>query len=283
MTITVFLAVILAAFLHASWNALVRGGQDRTTAMAAVMLGQALFGAACLPVLPFPAAESWPWLLSSVVLHLGYQFFLLEAYKTGGLSEVYPLARGTAPLVVAAVSVGALGVVLSTTEWMGILLISCGLVSLVIVGAGGVYKLPGRATVMALCTSLFIAAYSIVDGMGARVSDSPVAYFGWLALIDTVIFLPLLAIWKPQEVRAVPRAWRVVLIGGFASFAAYALVVWAFTQAPIATVAALRETSILFALAIGVGVLGERLDARRILAAMLTLAGAILLRLGKSP
>lgn len=282
MTLGVFAAVILAAFLHAAWNAIVRSGQDRTTSMAAVVLGQAVLGAMCLPFLPLPMVESWPWLAAGVGLHLGYQLFLIEAYKTGGLSEVYPLARGAAPLIVAGVSVVFLGTMVSPAEWTGIAFISCGLASLVIVGAGGVYKLPARATVMALGASLFIAAYSIVDGMGARVSGSPVAFFGWLTLINACVFFALVPLRKPAEIRAVPAAWRVVLVGGFASFAAYALVVWAFTQAPIATVAALRETSILFAIAIGVGVLGERLDCKRIAASMLTLAGAALLRIGRS-
>lgn len=282
MSLTVFLAVLAAAFLHAAWNAIVRGGRDRTTSMAAVVLGQAVIGAICLPFLPLPAAESWPWLGAGVLLHLGYQLFLIEAYKTGGLSEVYPLARGAAPLIVAGVSVLVLGTVLSVAEWVGIVFISCGLASLVIVGAGGVYKLPARATLMALGASVFIAAYSIIDGLGARVSGSPVAFFGWLTLINAGVFFALVPLWKPREIRAVPAAWRVMLVGGFASFAAYALVVWAFTQAPIATVAALRETSILFAIAIGVGVLNERLDAKRIAASMLTLGGAILLRIGRS-
>lgn len=250
--------------------------------MAAVVLGQALLGALCLPFLAVPAVESWPWIAASVVLHLGYQLFLIEAYRTGGLSEVYPLARGAAPLMVAAVSVLFLGTALSGMEWGGILLISTGLASLVIVNSSGVFKLPGRATAMALCASVFIAAYSLVDGLGARVSGSAVAFFGWVTVINALVFFCLVPLWRPAAMRAVPAAWRVVLIGGGASFCAYALVVWAFTQAPIATVAALRETSILFAIAIGVGVMGERLDLKRILAAMFTITGAVLLRLGKS-
>ncbi|MEM7189784.1 MAG: DMT family transporter [Pseudomonadota bacterium] len=282
MTLTVFLVVLLAALLHATWNALVRSAVDPTTSMAAVVLGQAIFGALCLPIFPPPAPESWSLLAVGVALHLGYQFLLIEAYKTGGLSEVYPLARGSAPLLVAVVSVLFLGVTLSVLELAGVVLISCGLVSLVVVGAGGLYKLPAPATVMALCTGAFIASYSLIDGYGAQLSVSPVAFFAWLAVINTAALFAIVPLWNPAAIRAVPAAWRVVLIGGFASFTAYALVVWAFTQAPIATVTALRETSILFAIAIGVVFLNEKLDVRRVLAAFLTLVGAAALRLGRT-
>ncbi len=282
MTLTVFSAVIFAALLHAGWNALVRGGRDKTTSMAAVVAGQALFGGCLAAVLPLPAPESWPWIASGVILHIGYQFFLSAAYSTGELSEVYPLARGTAPLLVAITSVTILGITLGPFEWMGVILISCGLASLVIVRSNGRFQLPARGTLMALGASVFIAAYSLNDGFGARLSDAPVAFFGWLALINGVVYTSILPFWRPDALRALPGAWPVVVIGGGASFAAYALVVWAFTQAPIATVSALRETSILFALAIGVGLMGEKVNLRRLVAIFLTLLGAIALRLGKS-
>lgn len=280
MTTPVFLAVLLAALLHAAWNAAVRGGADKTVSMAAVVLGQGAIGATCLPFLDLPAAPSWPWIASGVVLHLGYQHFLLAAYRAGGLSEVYPLARGTAPLIVTAVSVGVLGVALDAVELAGIVLICGGIASVVLVRTNGAFRLPGRATVMALCTSAFIAAYTINDGLGARLSDAPVAFFGWQTLFTAIAFFAILPFWRPAAIRALPRAGLTILLGGGASFAAYALVVWAFTQAPIATVAALRETSIVFAVILGVVLLGERLALRRVVSAFLTLAGAALLRLG---
>lgn len=281
MTPAVFAAVLLAALLHAAWNAIVRGGRDRATAMAAVVLGQALLGAALLPVLPMPAPESWFWIASGVALHLGHQLFLVAAYRTGGLSEVYPLARGAGPLIVAAVSVALLGVTLTGLEMAGIALISCGLTSLVVMRTEGRMRRPSRATGMALAASAFIAGYTLNDGLGARASGAPVAFFAWLTVLNAVAFFAVLPFWRPAALRGLRSSGTAIVVGGGASFAAYALIVWAFTQAPIAVVAALRETSILFALAIGVGVLGERADLRRLASATLTLWGVVLLRLGR--
>ncbi|MEM7489037.1 MAG: DMT family transporter [Pseudomonadota bacterium] len=282
MSLVVFGAVLLAAFLHAAWNAAVRSGADKTTAMAAVVLGQGALGGVLLPFLPLPSQESWPWILSGVVLHLGYQLFLVAAYRTGELSEVYPLARGAAPLLVAGASVTVLGTTLSGLEWAGIILISLGVASVVLVRASGRLSAPSRSTVMALVASVFIAAYSLNDGLGARLSNAPVAFFGWLTLLNAVAFFAILPFWRPLTFRAIPRCLPTITLGGGASFTAYALVVWAFTEAPIALVTALRETSILFALAIGIGLMGERLDLRRVASAFLTLSGAVLLRLGRS-
>ena len=283
MSVGVFLAVLFAAFLHAAWNAAVRSEADRAVGMAAVVLGQAISGLACMAFLPAPDAASWPWIVLGAALHLGYQLFLVAAYRIGDLSAVYPLARGLAPLLVAGASTAFLGADLGTAGWAGVVLISCGLASLVIVRADGRHVRPSRSTAMALGAGVFIAAYTLADGVGARISGAPVAFFGWLTVLNAAAFFAILPLWRPGALGAVPAAWRTVLGGGGASFAAYAIAVWAFTQAPIALVAALRETSILFALAIGVLVLKERLDLRRVAAACLTLLGAIALRAGRAP
>jgi len=278
MSMTVFLAVIAAALLHAVWNALVKATPDKHVGMTAVVIGHLPIALAALAILPWPARESWPWLGVGVLLHVGYQLFLLSAYRFGDLTQVYPIARGSAPLAVAFVSVAFLGVTLLPMEIAAILVITCGIMSLALVRHHDGLR-NGRAAALALATGGFIAAYSLVDGTGALASGSPVAYFAWNCIGNAAVFISLMAVIQPGVVSAVPRAgMRTLLLGGSASFIAYALVVWAFTQAPIALVSALRETSIIFALLIGVVLMGERLNLAKVASTTLTLLGAILLR-----
>lgn len=280
MSLAIFLSVLGAAALHALWNAVVKGGRDKGVAMAAVVIGQGACGAALLPFVPAPAAESWGLLALSVALHVGYQVFLLQAYKRGDLTQVYPIARGSAPILVAAVSVGFLGVELSLGETAGILAISLGLASLVLVRQSDGLRNPAAAG-LALATGCFIAAYSLADGFGARQAGTAVGFYGWVSLLNAVVFAGFAAVARPRLLRGLPGAWRTVAVGGGASFAAYAIVVHAFTQAPIALVTALRETSIVFALLIGVVFLRERLDLAKLVSTMITLTGAALLRVSK--
>ena len=282
MELTVFLAVILAAMLHATWNAMVKGDGDKHLAMAGVVIGQGVFAAPVLAFVPAPDPSSYPMIAAGIALHLGYQFFLLAAYRVGDLTQVYPLARGSAPLIVAGISVMFLGVVLEAIQIGAILLIGLGIISLALVRRvdGGANR---KAAGFALATGCFIASYSLVDGLGARQAGSALGYYSWVAIGNGLIFVAFTAFSRMGTLRSVPRkGLRVLLIGGGASYAAYALVVWSFTQAPIALVTALRETSIIFALLIGVFVLRERLDLAKVLSTFLTLIGAILLRVGRS-
>ena len=284
MSLPVFAAVILAALLHAVWNALVKGGGDKHGAMAAVVIGHAPLALAVAAVAPAPDAAALPFVAGSVALHLGYQVFLVAAYRIGDLTQVYPLARGAAPLIVALVSVGALGVVLSPAEVIAIAAIGAGIMSLALVRRADGLRNP-RAAGAALATGGFIAAYSLVDGWGARLSGSPLGYWTWTALANAIVFGCWTMFVRPDLIRGAPRnraLLRVGLIGGSASFVAYALVIWAFTQAPIPLVTALRETSIVFALGIGVVFLRERLDLARVASVVMTLFGVVLLRLGRS-
>lgn len=278
----VFLAVIGAAFLHASWNSLVKGGADKTLSMAAVVIGHMPIALAALPFAPLPAAESLPYLVVGMVLHFGYQLFLLRSYELGDLTQVYPIARGSAPLIVALFSVLVLGVRLSGLELMAILIIASGILSLTLVRqSDGLQN--RRAAFVALITGLFIASYSIVDGLGARLAGTSLGFFCWLALGNGLMMIAFLALRSPSTLIALPKRGLVTLaVGGSASFIAYALVTWAFTQAPIAFVTALRETSIVFALLIGVFFLKERLSLLKLLSIMTTLLGAILLRYANS-
>ncbi len=282
MSTTVFLAVIAAALLHAVWNALVKGSVDKKVTMGAVVLGHMPLAAVALPLVPWPALESLPYLGAGIALHLSYQLFLMNAYRFGDLTQVYPIARGSAPLIVAVVSVAFLSVHLSAMELLAIAVIGSGILSLSLVRrADGLRN--GKAAILALATGCFIAAYSLVDGYGARLAGTALGFYGWLTIGNGLAMALYLAISAPGVLGQIAsQGRRVFLIGGSASYAAYALVIWAFTQAPIALVTALRETSIVFALLIGVFFLKERLDLVKLISTMTTLLGAALLRFAKS-
>jgi len=281
MTPAVFAIVLFAAALHATWNALVKGGSDKAAAMTAVVLGQGACGLVLLPFVPWPAAESLPYLAASVALHLGYNVFLIQAYKAGDFTQVYPIARGASPLLVVLGTTAFYGATLTTGELAAVLMISVGIASTSLARrADGLFQ--PHAAGLALLTGTFIAGYSIADGHGARLAGTAIGYIGWLMVLDGLAFLVAGAFLNNGLIaRAVARPMNIT-IGGGASFLAYFLVVWAFTQAPIALVTALRETSIVFALLIGVGVLGERLRLAHVGSIALTLGGAILLRLNRS-
>lgn len=282
MTATVFVAVLGAAALHATWNAMVKGGADKLLSMAGVTIGHVPIALLCLLVVPLPAAEALPWMAAGMLLHFGYQMFLINSYRIGDLTQVYPIARGSAPLIVAAISVLLLGVDLAPAELAGVVVIGAGIVSLGLVRrADGLRN--GRAAVLALVTGMFIAGYSLVDGTGARAAGTGVGYYAWLAIGNALMMAVYVAWRSPGTLRRLfqPAGRRVFWIGGTASYVAYAIVTWAFTEAPIALVAALRETSIVFALVIGVTVLREPLSLAKLASTMTTLLGAMLLRFAR--
>ncbi len=281
MDITVFGIVMLAALLHATWNAIVKNGNDKTFGMTAVVIGQALVALPALAFVPSPDFVSWPYLAFGVLLHIGYQSFLLRAYKTGEFTQVYPIARGTAPIIVAVVSVVVLGAVFSPIQIAAISTIGAGIVSLCLVRANDGLRDTG-VIANSLITACFIAGYSLVDGYGARQAGTSVGFYAWEAILNTLIFVPVIAFSNPGMVLKIARNGKfITLFGGGASFLAYALVVWSFTQAPIALVTALRETSIVFALFIGVFFLKEKLDVRKVISTFVTVFGAALLKLAR--
>lgn len=279
MSLTVFLAVIGAALLHATWNALLKGGSDKTLGMVAVSVGHIPVAVVSLFFVPMPAPESYPYILAGTLLHLGYQVFLLNSYRIGDLTQVYPIARGSAPLIVALVSVAGLGVAFEGVEILAILVIVAGIMSVGLIRQSDGGR-NGKAALLALITGTFIAGYSLVDGLGARVAGTSLGYFSWVAIGTAILMVAYTRVAAPGTLRALPGPGRrMFLIGGSASFIAYAIVTWAFTQAPIALVTALRETSIAFALLIGVVVLKERLTRPKLLATGAIVIGAMLLRL----
>jgi len=268
--------------MHAVWNTLAKNGTDKHLSMTAVVLGHAPLAIATLPFVPIPNIASWPYLATGVGLHIGYQILLLNAYRLGDLTQVYPIARGTAPLLVAGVSTVFLGVKLQINEIIAVLTIAIGILSLGLVRQrDGLRNI--NASLLAFLTGCFIGSYSLVDGMGARLAGTVLGYFGWLTIGNVILFAAYIAITRPGTLLLVPlQAKQTFIVGGFASYVAYVLVIWAFTQAPIALVTALRETSIVFALAFGVWFLNEKLDLAKVLSTFVTLLGAALLRLSKS-
>ena len=266
MSFEVTLAVLLAALLHASWNAMIKGGSDVLLDTATIVAGAGLIGIPFLLVVPLPAPASWPYIFGSIITHLAYYFLMVNAYRTGELSLVYPLMRGVAPLITAVLGILWLRELPAPISWLGMLLISVGVIALALRPTGNAPLLAGhgRAVRFALANAAVIATYTIIDGTGARLAGDPWAYIVWLFVLDSIPFsIYMLATRKRAFVEAlVERRWHG-LIGGALSAGAYAISVWAMTKAPVALVASLRETSVLFATLIGARLLREKLTARR--------------------
>jgi len=281
LSLTVFLAVLTAAALHAAWNAAVKSSEDKLIGMLAIVIGHMVPSAIAMIFFAFPSWESMPYFLAGMAFHIGYQFLLLSAYKVGDFTQVYPIARGTGPLIVTLVSIFVLGVAFSGYQLLAIALIIAGLMSLTLVRQSDGLRNP-KAALMALATGFCIAGYSLVDGLGARISGDPTGFISTQLFMNGLVFVIIIYAYKPEAVkRAITEQKQMGLIGGTGSFIAYAIVVWAFTQAPIALVTVLRETSIIFALIIGTLVFKERLDLTKLFSTFLTLCGAVLLRFGK--
>jgi drug/metabolite transporter (DMT)-like permease len=276
----VFLAVLFAAACHAGWNALIKVGLDPLSTTTLISLGAGLVALALVPLVGVPAWAAWPWLIASVVVHLCYFASLIESYRTGDLGQVYPIARGSAPLMTAAATTVFIGEKLSLIGWTWVLSLVAGVLLLSARGGRGLAEVDRRAVGFALFTALTICAYSVVDGIGARLSANPNAYSLWLFIGIAVVMLPY-AIYRdgPEVIPAMQRFWRRGLAGGALQLLSYGIAIWAMTLAPIAIVATLRETSVLFGAVIAVVVLREPLRAARIVAACLIVCGLILIRL----
>ncbi len=274
LSLEVTLAVLGAALLHAVWNALVKASEDKQLDTYAVAAGSGLIAAALLPFLPLPAPASWPWLAASAVVHILYFIFLAGAYRWGELSYVYPVMRGGGPIIVAATGALAFGEILRAGEWLGVLLICAGILAF----ASGAHD--RRATWFALANAVVIGAYTLIDGAGARASDAPVSYTLWFFAANGLV-ITLLGLM--QRGGAVPaylrRRWLRAAAGGACALGAYGIVLWAMTRAPIALVAVLRETSVIFAAVIGAVLLKETMTRRRLLATGAVLAGLMVLKL----
>lgn len=271
--------VLAAAVLHALWNAVVKIRGDRLVVMAMITGTSGMCCLLVLPFLPLPAPESWPYAGLSLVLHNAYYLCLVASYRHGDLSHVYPIARGIAPLAVTGISVLILGEHLPREGLLAIALISAGLVGLA-TARGQAPAAKWKPVAAALATGLCVAFYTVTDGLGLRAAGNPHSYTFWLFFLDGFPLVLLVAMLKRGEaVRVVRANWRPGLFAGFISLLAIWMVMWALAVAPIAYVSALRETSVVFAVLIGVVFLKDRLDPRRALAVLCTLAGTIVLRL----
>jgi drug/metabolite transporter (DMT)-like permease len=276
----VFAAVLLAAACHAAWNAGLKLRLDPFRTIALIAIASAIIA---LPILPFvgpPPAAAWPWVIASVVLHLGYYIGLTEAYRTGDMGQVYPIARGSAPLMTAGISTTFLGERLGLIGWSGIIVLIAGVFLISLRGGRDLARLDHRAVGFALFTAVTICGYSIVDGVGARTAGNPHSYSVMLFILDGAM-MALFALLRNGRTTVTDMTghWKVAFIGGALSLVAYWIAIWAMTVAPIALVAALRETSVLFGAAIAVIFLKEPLRASRIVAACLIVAGLALIRL----
>lgn len=280
MSITgpVVLLVLTGALLHAGWNALVKSSADKAMDTALIHVLCSILALPVLFVVGLPPAHVWPYILASLIIHVGYYMALAGALKHGELGLAYPLMRGTAPLLVALGSYFLLDEAIAAWGWLGIVLISSGVLMLG-VSAGLLHH--RKAVLFALSNAVLIALYTVVDAQGARESGQVAQYIALLFALDGWPFALLVFLRRKGQVWTYVRArWPLATVGAAASVGSYAIALWAMTVAPMALVASLRETSVLFAVALGAWLLKEPWTRWRILGAVSIVAGVIVLRLG---
>jgi len=281
MTTSVFAMVALAALLHAAWNALMKVNADRLIMVATMVASQAVIGLMVVPFVAFPPPEAWPFIAASTVLHTAYFVFLILAYRYGDLSHVYPIARGVSPLIVALISVVFIGEYLSMEATISVVLVAFGIMSLTLTRGAEGFREP-KAIFFALGTGVFIAGYTLADGLGARTTVSAHSYVFWLNVFDGLPLLVIAYFMRRGRIREQVRlCWKAGVLSGVVSLVAYWIVIWAMTLAPMAMVSAVRETSMIFAVLIGVFFLKERLNLVRLVSVAITLFGVVLLKASK--
>ena len=280
MDALVFGAVLFAAACHAGWNATIKRGLDPLATTVLISLGAAVVSVAALSLVGWPAIAALPWCGASIVIHLFYFGALIESYRTGDMGQVYPIARGAAPLMTAVATAAFVDEQLGLSAWSGIVLLAAGVTLLSLRGGRDLARLDRKAVGFALFTALTICAYSVVDGVGARLAGSATAYSVTLFAGIGPVMMAYALVRRGREVLpAMASHWRLGLAGGTLQLGSYGIAIWAMTVAPIAIVAALRETSVLFGAAIAVVLLKEPLRPSRIGAASLIVAGLVLIRL----
>jgi drug/metabolite transporter (DMT)-like permease len=274
MTSAIVLLVLFAALLHASWNAVLKAGHDRLWSMTVMGGASSLACAALLPLVPLPATASWFCIAGSALLHVGYNIFLIRAYRGGDFGSTYPIARGSSPLLVTLGAALAAKELPSAPGIAGIVLVSGGIISLAFQGR----RLREAGIFYALGTGAFIAAYSVTDGIGGRLSGNTLAYTLWMSLFSGMSTLPIYLVRRRGG--AIWRGWRETGLaagGGIISLLAYGIVIFAMARAPMGSVSALRETSVLFAILLARIFFAEKLTARRIGSVLVIALGALCL------
>ncbi len=278
MSVEVAALVLLAAAMHAGWNALIKIQGDRLAVMTVVTAAASLISLAALPFVEAPAPASWPLLALSILLHTGYHLILPRAYDHGDLGQVYPIARGSAPLLVTLGALLLVGESLEPAALVGVICLAIGVMTLVFEKTPGLAIRP-KAVLYALLTGSFIASYTIADGLGVRTAGSIFGFAVWLTIGNGLLTLLLVSIWKGPAIRQVVRSSPLVgLLGGALQVGAYWIVVWALALAPMAMVSSLRETSVLFAAVISSFVLKEGFGVWRFVSAGLVTLGLVLSR-----
>ncbi|MFT3720522.1 EamA family transporter [Pseudorhodoferax sp.] len=285
LTTPIVLAVLLGALLHASWNALIKSAADKALDTALIHALGGFVGLALLLAWGGPRAAAWPYIAASIVVHVAYYATLAAAYQHGDLGLTYPVMRGSAPLLVALAGSLVLGERIAWIAWLGVLAISLGVLALGFAGRhapGGSHR---KALGFALTNAALIAVYTVIDGLGVRAAGDAVAYVAALFMLDAVPYFTMVMARRAPAQRSeawayMRRRWPVAGLGTLASLTSYGIALWAMTRAPVALVAALRETSVLFAVLIGALCFGERLGAPKVLGVSIIVAGVWLLRLG---
>lgn len=272
----VFLAVVLAAAMHAGWNAVIKSGSDPFATVTHISMVSGAIALMLLPLVPMPGPEAWIWLAASIAIHTAYRLLLINAYRLGDLTHVYPIARGAAPLITAAATWLLIAETIPTTGYAAVVALSFG-VFLMSLKGGRLGNLEAKATLFALLSATSTSAYTLVDGIGARANGSGVGFAIWM-FVGNAIAMQVVALARrgPAVWVGVRGSWRPALSGAVLSMTAYGIVIWAMTRAPIALVASLRETSVLFAALIGIIVLREPVTRWRVMAA-LSIAGGMML------
>ncbi len=276
-------AVLFGALLHASWNALIKSGTDKALDTALIHVLGCGVGAVLVAIVGLPRGEAWPWIACSLVIHVGYYMTLVGAYKHGELGFAYPIMRGSAPLLVALLSGPLIGEHLPLAAWLGIGAISAGVLTIGLTRSARGAGSRRHALAFALANAAIIASYTLVDGLGVRASGDALQYVAALFLIDGVPYFAIV-MWQRRadlapSVAFMRQRWPVAMLGSCASMGAYGIALWAMTHAPVASVAALRETSVLFAALIGVLLLEERFRFQRAIGTGAIVAGVMALRL----
>ena len=278
MTWPVLALVLTGELLHASWNALVKSSSDKTLDTALIHVLCSVLALPALLVVGLPPLHVWPYVLASLVIHVGYYFALAGALKHGELGLAYPLMRGTAPLLVAIGSFVFLGEAVRPLGWLGIVMVCAGVLMLGM--SAGLLK-HRKAVLFALSNAVLIAIYTVVDAQGARLSGHVGQYVALLFVLDGWPFAVLVYLQRKGQVWEYARArWPLATFGALASLGSYSIALWAMTVAPVALVAALRETSVLFAVILGAWLLRERWTRWRVIGASTIVCGVVALRLG---
>jgi len=273
MSIEVAGLVLVAAAFHAIWNALIKIRGDRVIVMMLVTLAGSIFSLLVAPFVDAPVPESWGFLAATILLHTAYHFFLPIAYDHGDLGQVYPIARGSAPLLVAVGALVFTGETLTPLALLGTLCLACGVMALTFERESGVWKKP-KPVIYALLTGVLIASYTVVDGMGARQAGSAIGFAVWLTIGDGFLTFLIVYIWKGRDALAVARRnLGTGMVGGILQVGGYWIIVWALAVAPMAMVSSLRETSVLIAAVISTFILKEGFGVWRFVSASLIALG----------